>query len=62
MLVLSRKPGEEIVIGDVIRVVVLNVRGDHVRLGIDAPHGIAVNRLEIQEKVEADRLRNGHAH
>jgi carbon storage regulator len=62
MLVLSRKEQEEIIIGDTIRVVVLSIRSGMVRIGIDAPQGISVHRLEIQEKVEADRLRNGHAH
>jgi carbon storage regulator len=63
MLILARKEGEEIIIGDTIRIVVVQVRsGGMVRLGIDAPKGISVNRLEVQRKVEADRLRNGHAH
>jgi carbon storage regulator len=62
MLILSRRLQEEIVIADVIRVVVTKVRGDTVWVGIDAPKGISVHRREVQLKVEADRLRNGHAH
>jgi carbon storage regulator len=60
MLVLARQQNEEIIIGDTIRVVVLGIRPGVVRLGIDAPQGISVHRLEIQRKVEAQR--NGQDH
>ncbi len=53
MLVLSRKPDETIVIGDEIKVSVLSVRGKQVRLGIDAPRDVAVNREEIHQRIEA---------
>jgi len=50
MLVLTRKVGEEIVIGDEVRVKVVAVHGDRVRLGIDAPRTVPVDRLEIHQR------------
>ena len=47
MLVLTRKRSEEIIIAGKIRVVVLDVKGDKVRIGIEAPHSIRVMRKEI---------------
>ncbi len=49
MLVLSRKLNEAIVIDDVVRVTVLAIKGDRVRLGIEAPRHVPVNRAEIQD-------------
>lgn len=53
MLVLSRRIGESVVIGDNITVTVLDVRGDVVRIGIDAPRSVAVNRAELLAEVES---------
>lgn len=53
MLVLSRRVGERLVIGDGIVVTVIEVRGDGVRLGIDAPRSVRVHRAEVLEAVEA---------
>jgi carbon storage regulator len=53
MLVLSRKNGEEIVIGDNIVVTVLAVQGDRVKLGISAPGEVPVHRQEVQWRIEA---------
>ena len=50
MLVLSRKIGEEIVIGDNIRIKVVAVEGRKVRIGIIAPEDVIVDRQEIHEK------------
>ena len=50
MLVLSRRCGEEIVIGENIRVTVLSTHGGHVRLGVTAPRSVAVDREEIHER------------
>ena len=47
MLALTRKKGESIIIGDNIEVVVLSVQGDMVKIGIEAPRSIPVNRKEI---------------
>lgn len=53
MLVLTRRAGESIVIGDDIKVVVLDVHGDTVRIGIDAPRSIQVHRAEVYAEVQA---------
>ena len=47
MLVLSRKPDEQIIIGDGIVVTVVEIRGDKVRLGIEAPREVSVHRQEV---------------
>jgi carbon storage regulator len=51
MLVLSRKKNESIVICDNITITVLEVRGDKVRIGIEAPKNIPVNRQEIHDAI-----------
>ena len=56
MLVLGRKTGERIHIGDSIEVVVLAVRGNSVKLGITAPREIPVQRAELLEKIGAIEL------
>ena len=64
MLVLSRKKNEEIIIGGNIRVVVVEIRGDKVRLGIEAPRDVSVHRKEIAEAIAAanrESGREGHA-
>lgn len=55
MLVLTREPNEVVVIGENIRICVLNVRGDKVRLGIDAPKALPVHREEIFDKVRTQQ-------
>lgn len=60
MLILTRKIGESIVIGDQIRVHVIEIRGTQVRLGIEAPADTPVFREEIYEKIlEENRLASG---
>ena len=51
MLVLSRKIGEEIMIGDSIRLVVVGVRGTQVRLGLEAPQNVAIHRREVHSRI-----------
>ena len=51
MLALTRKRGESIIIGDNIEIVVISIQGDQVKLGINAPRDIAVNRREIYEQI-----------
>jgi len=54
MLVLTRKLGQSIVIGDEIEVVVLEVRGEQVRIGIKAPKTVQVHRKEIYEQIQEE--------
>ncbi len=54
MLILTRKLGESITIGDNIRVSVLGIRGRQVRLGIDAPSDVVVHREEIYVKIQQE--------
>ncbi len=56
MLVLSRKLNESIVINDNIVVTVLGVKGDRVRIGIDAPGEIPVHRQEVYEKMQNEAV------
>jgi carbon storage regulator len=56
MLVLSRRTGESVIIGNEVTVTVLEVRGDVVRIGIDAPRHVQVHREEVyRELQEANR-------
>ena len=55
MLVLSRRRDEAICLGDDVRVRVIEVRGDKVRLGIEAPRDVAVHREEVRERILAAR-------
>lgn len=52
MLVLSRRAGESVVLGEDITITVLEVRGDVVRVGIDAPRSLKVHRAELLEQLE----------
>ena len=54
MLVLSRREGQAIIIGDNVVVRVVEIRGDHVRLGIDAPRSIIIHREEVAEEIKAE--------
>jgi carbon storage regulator len=56
MLVLTRKAGERIVIGDDIVVTILDVRGDGIRIGIDAPKGVKIQREEVLQAVTEANL------
>ena len=51
MLILARRPGETIVIDGVTRITLLNISGNQVKLGIDAPKTVCVHREEIHQKV-----------
>ena len=60
MLVLSRHRNETIVLGDNIRVTIVDVRGDKVRLGIEAPADVSIHRLEVYEAIQREgEKRNG---
>jgi carbon storage regulator len=55
MLVLTRRIGENVRIGDDVVVTVLGVKGNQVRLGVEAPKSIPVHREEIFERIKRDR-------
>lgn len=61
MLVLSRNRDEGIRIGDDVRVMVVDVRGDKVRLGVEAPAEVAVHRDEVYEQIHRNRSGDGKA-
>ena len=58
MLVLSRKKDESIIINDHIRVTIVEIRGDKVRLGIDAPKEVSVHRREVYEAIQSQARRD----
>ncbi len=61
MLVLSRKKNESIIINDDITVTVIEIRGDKVRLGIEAPKDVTVHRREVYEAIQSqnqERMRD----
>jgi carbon storage regulator len=55
MLVLSRQKDESIIIGDDVEVIIVDVRGDKVRLGITAPKNITVHRREVYEAIQREK-------
>lgn len=55
MLVLSRQKDESIVIGDNIKITIVDVRGDKVRLGIEAPREVPVHRIEVYEAIQREK-------
>ena len=56
MLILSRKVDEKIVIGDDISVSIVEIRGDQVRIGVDAPKTVKVFRKEVFDAIKAENL------
>lgn len=65
MLVLTRRVGEEIVVGGNIRITVVSVKGNRVRIGVTAPESVRVDRKEVHDRraefgSELDETRNGY--
>ena len=55
MLILTRRVGETVVIGNDVTVTVLGVKGNQVRLGVNAPREVAVHREEIYERIQGEQ-------
>jgi len=55
MLILTRRVGETLMIGDNVSVTVLGVKGNQVRIGIDAPKDVAVHREEIYDRIKREQ-------
>ncbi len=54
MLVLSRKKNESIMIGDDIEIVVVEIKGDQIKLGVKAPRNVTVHRAEVYEEIQLE--------
>jgi len=55
MLLLTRRVGESIIIGDDIVITIIGLKGHQVRIGIDAPKNVSVHREEIKRKIDAQK-------
>lgn len=59
MLILTRRVGETLMIGDEVTVTVLGVKGNQVRIGINAPKNVAVHREEIYQRIKGENENDG---
>ncbi|MCY3803047.1 MAG: carbon storage regulator CsrA [Gammaproteobacteria bacterium] len=61
MLILTRRVGETLMIGDDVTVTVLGVKGNQVRIGVNAPRDVAVHREEIYERIKHEKTQAGES-
>lgn len=61
MLILTRRIGESVVIGDDVHITVLGVKGNQVRLGVNAPKNVSVHREEIYQRIQFEKEAEGKA-
>jgi len=61
MLILTRRVGETLMIGDEVTVTVLGVKGNQVRIGVNAPKQVAVHREEIYQRIQKEQSGDGPA-
>jgi len=61
MLILTRRIGETVVIGDDINITVLGVKGNQVRLGVNAPKDVSVHREEIYQRIQFEKQAKNNA-
>ncbi len=61
MLILTRRAGETVMIGNDVTITVLGVKGNQVRIGINAPKDVAVHREEIYERIQSEKAARGEA-
>ncbi len=54
MLILTRKPGESIMIGDTIEISLVDIKGDQVKIGINAPKNVKVYRKEVYDSIQKE--------
>ncbi len=59
MLILTRRVGETLMIGDEVSVTVLGVKGNQVRIGVNAPREVSVHREEIYERIKQEQKQEG---
>ena len=55
MLILTRRVGETLIVGDDVKVTVLGVKGNQVRIGVDAPKDVSVHREEIYQRIQREK-------
>lgn len=56
MLILTRRVGETLMIGDEIMVTILGIKGNQVRIGVHAPKEVSIHREEVYQRIQAEKL------